>query len=93
MRTKKTRHARHRQRQRSIHPDVVELTLREGVPLSRNDDRLLLNRRRVQELRSEGEVDAHTLDRAEKAVPLVCVLVGENLVTAFRVNRSINRGC
>jgi len=92
MNTEQTHHAHARQLQRNIHPDVVELVLNEGMPLSRNSDRLLLNQRRLRQLRREGKVDRRTFERAEKAVPLVCVLADGRLLTVFRVTRSINRG-
>lgn len=84
-------HAVLRAQRRGIHPMLIELIIDEGVPLSRNQERLFLGKREIQRLREEGVVDRELLERAEKAAPLVLVLSGDTIVTIFRVKESINR--
>jgi len=80
-----------RARQRNIHPSLIQLVFYEGVPLSRNPNRLLLGKRAIKRLKEEGRVDRKLLQRAEKAGPLVCVVLGNTIRTIFRVNRTVNR--
>ncbi|MCK5691025.1 hypothetical protein KAI87_17210 [Myxococcota bacterium] len=84
-------HAATRARQRNIHPDLIPLVVDEGRPLSRNEDRLLLNRRDIRRLKQDKKIDPRLLQRAEKSVPLVCVLVGNTVRTIFRPTKNINR--
>ena len=86
-----TSHARARMRQRHIHSSLIKLVLEEGVPLSRNPNRLLLTRRHLRSLWAEGQIERRLYHRAEQAVPLVCVVENGQLITVFRPTRSINR--
>lgn len=85
-----TQHAIQRMRQRQIPEEVIELALAEGKPLSRNQDRILLSAKRVDELRHDESIDLAVVARAARVAPIVCVLVRDILVTAFRPRRSIN---
>ena len=84
-------HAHMRMRQRSIRPSLVDLALREGVPLAGNPDRLLLGRQHVHSLWVEGALDRKTYLRLEQATPIVLVFKDNRLVTVFRPNRGVNR--
>jgi hypothetical protein len=86
-----TLHARERVVHRGVNPALTNLVLEWGEPLSRNPDRLLLTRRRLDRLWLEGKLDRELFLRAEQAVPLVCVVSEGQLVTVFRPSRMINR--
>jgi len=77
--------------QRHIDERVADLLEKEGVTLTRNDERLLLTRERLGDLLSRGKI-LHDLYRlAEKDVPLVGVLREGLLITTFRPTRRINQ--
>jgi hypothetical protein len=88
---KTTFHARERMRQRCIRPGLVHLALEEGVPLQRNPARVLLTRQHLRSLWAEGLLGRDEYQRASKAVPIVCVVEDEHLVTVFRPRTSTNR--
>jgi hypothetical protein len=78
-------------RQRGIDARVVDLVLNEGIRLSSNSNRVLLTRKRLQVVLSEGRIDRGLYMLADRAVPVVCVEGETHLVTTFRVDRRINR--
>jgi hypothetical protein len=86
-----TKHFTDQMRTRSIHPSLVRLVLEEGEPLSQAPDRLLLTRRHLAALKAERRLPSRELQRAEAAVPIVCVVKDETLITTFRPTRRINR--
>lgn len=85
-----TSHAKRRMRQRGIPAHLVDLVLEEGIPLRGNPDRVLLTRRILRSLLEDGRIGRREFDRAERALPVICVVARDCFVSTWRPKPSIN---
>lgn len=85
---KTTRHGRWRMKGRGIQEMIVLLVLEMGMPLKDNPDRILLTRRDLRALFEEGLINRRVFAFADRALPVVCVVVDGTLVTVWKPKRS-----
>ena len=88
---KYSKHAQSRIKNRAISDEALDLAMKEGVTLSENPNRILLTKGIVHKLGGNGDYPDDLLRRVEKVVPFVVVVNGDQVITAFRVDRRINK--
>ncbi len=86
---KKTRHMEQRMRRRGIREWQLLLVIEFGVPQPSFPERLILNRRCLRALYEDGQISRKDYLAIERQVPLVCVLVEELGISAWRPKPSV----
>ncbi len=81
---KMTRHAVERMRERGIPERLLQLTLCAGSRQEGRPDRLILTRNALRALCDEGRFALEEYQLAEGLLPVVCVVVGDWVVTVWR---------
>jgi len=81
-------HATERMFQRNIPLEIIFLALNEGKIIERNKDRIVLNKKRVNELFKDEVYEKKLLLSAEKCAPIVVVSKEGAIITVFRPKKT-----